>query len=564
MKRYINTHMNTLLVVFALILSNIGMVQAASPPTTINYQGYLTDDSSNAITGTVGILVKVYDASSGGSLLYTEIHSSVSVSSGQFSILIGSQNQSGAGTTWSSVDFGLALWLDITIDSDNDTTVAADATVGGATGDDETLSSRVPLEPAPYARMALDVADSVTINSATINGAALSGTITGTPTFSDAVVLTQPDINGGTVDDAYLSGTITGSPTFSDAVVLTQPDINGGSVDGAAIGFSSASTGAFTSLQTSSTTTLNAGLAVKNGATSAGAIEIYEDTDDGLNKVTIQAQALSTDYTLTLPTDDGTNGQFLSTDGSGSLSWTSAGGGGGGGDITDVGDSAGPTAFTGANDGNSLTFEGSTDDTNEITLTAADPGADFIITLPATTGMVVTTGDTGTVTSTMILDGMITAADIASSAVTTDKILDGTIAAADIANDAITLALMAPGTDGNLITYDASGNPAAVATGSSGQVLTSNGAGAAPTFQAAGGGGGGDNLGDHTATQSLKLYDATAESIPCNAGNLGYIVMGIADTDWKLPCVCLYSGTSGTSSYKWAAFEGAYDCSMPN
>jgi hypothetical protein len=44
------------------------------------------------------------------------------------------------------------------------------------------------------------------------------------------------------------------------------------------------------------------------------------------------------------------------------------------------------------------------------------------------------------------------------------------------------------GTDGNLITWDASDVPALVATGSAGQVLTSNGAGAAPTFQAAGAG----------------------------------------------------------------------------
>jgi len=51
------------------------------------------------------------------------------------------------------------------------------------------------------------------------------------------------------------------------------------------------------------------------------------------------------------------------------------------------------------------------------------------------------------------------------------------------------LAKMASGTDGNLITYDANGDPAHVATGTSGQVLTSNGAGAAPTFQAAAGGG---------------------------------------------------------------------------
>jgi hypothetical protein len=56
---------------------------------------------------------------------------------------------------------------------------------------------------------------------------------------------------------------------------------------------------------------------------------------------------------------------------------------------------------------------------------------------------------------------------------------------AGLVDDAVTLAKMASGTAGNLITYDASGNPAAVATGTATHVLTSNGAGAAPTFQAA-------------------------------------------------------------------------------
>jgi len=55
-------------------------------------------------------------------------------------------------------------------------------------------------------------------------------------------------------------------------------------------------------------------------------------------------------------------------------------------------------------------------------------------------------------------------------------VLSKTIAYTDLAN----------GTDGELITWDASGVIAAVATGTSGQVLTSNGAGTAPTFQAAG------------------------------------------------------------------------------
>tara|TARA_B110000014_G_scaffold46617_1_gene30870 strand:+ start:2898 stop:3935 length:1038 start_codon:yes stop_codon:yes gene_type:complete len=66
----------------------------------------------------------------------------------------------------------------------------------------------------------------------------------------------------------------------------------------------------------------------------------------------------------------------------------------------------------------------------------------------------------------------------------------GTVATAMIADDAVTLAKLASGTDGELITWDASGDPAAVAVGTATHVLTSNGAGAAPTFQAAAGGGG--------------------------------------------------------------------------
>ena len=61
--------------------------------------------------------------------------------------------------------------------------------------------------------------------------------------------------------------------------------------------------------------------------------------------------------------------------------------------------------------------------------------------------------------------------------------------ATTVSNDAITLAKMASGTDGNLITYDTNGDPAHVATGTATHVLTSNGAGVAPTFQAAAGGG---------------------------------------------------------------------------
>ena len=61
------------------------------------------------------------------------------------------------------------------------------------------------------------------------------------------------------------------------------------------------------------------------------------------------------------------------------------------------------------------------------------------------------------------------------------------------------------GTDGELITWDASGDPAAVAVGTATHILTSNGAGAAPTFQAAAGGGAFSVIGKATASASASI-----------------------------------------------------------
>ena len=65
----------------------------------------------------------------------------------------------------------------------------------------------------------------------------------------------------------------------------------------------------------------------------------------------------------------------------------------------------------------SLVFEGSTIDAYETTLTVADPtSSDKTITFPDTTGTVITTGDTGTVNSTMIANDTIQNVDIKSDA----------------------------------------------------------------------------------------------------------------------------------------------------
>jgi hypothetical protein len=92
----------------------------------------------------------------------------------------------------------------------------------------------------------------------------------------------------------------------------------------------------------------------------------------------------------------------------------------------------------------SLSFEGSSDDSFETTLAVVNPTADRTITLPNTTGTVITTGDTGTVTSAIIADDTIVNADInASAAIALSKLATGalptaiTIASANIVDGAI-------------------------------------------------------------------------------------------------------------------------------
>jgi hypothetical protein len=70
----------------------------------------------------------------------------------------------------------------------------------------------------------------------------------------------------------------------------------------------------------------------------------------------------------------------------------------------------------------SIVFEGSSDDANETTLTVTNPTADRTITLPNVTGTVITTGDTGTITSTMIADGTIVNGDIADTTIRAAKL----------------------------------------------------------------------------------------------------------------------------------------------
>ncbi len=66
-------------------------------------------------------------------------------------------------------------------------------------------------------------------------------------------------------------------------------------------------------------------IGIANGATGPGQLRIYEDTDLGTNYTALQVGTQSGDITYTLPTADGSSGQLLSTNGSGTLAWAAAG-----------------------------------------------------------------------------------------------------------------------------------------------------------------------------------------------------------------------------------------------
>ena len=75
----------------------------------------------------------------------------------------------------------------------------------------------------------------------------------------------------------------------------------------------------------------------------------------------------------------------------------------------------------------SVEFDGATAGTFKTTVTATDPTANNTITIPDITGTLITTGDTGTITSTMIAPGTLTGSDLADDSIGEAKIADDAV-----------------------------------------------------------------------------------------------------------------------------------------
>ena len=137
----------------------------------------------------------------------------------------------------------------------------------------------------------------------------------------DGVTSTAAELNAldgitavvGELNALDIGSTAVGTAVASKAVILdSNKDYTGirnltitGELDAATLDLSGNADIAGTLTQTG-LATLNAGLAVKNGATSAGFIQFFEDSDAGSSKVTVIGPALAADATLTLPSVTGT------------------------------------------------------------------------------------------------------------------------------------------------------------------------------------------------------------------------------------------------------------------
>ena len=233
-----------------------------------------------------------------------------------------------SGTSEPSTTYAYMLWLD----SDNNLLKLRNAANDGwiTLGLSITASNTVDINGGAIDGTPIGASSTSTGAFTTITA---SSTISGTSITASTSLLT-PLIEYTDGDDAI---TIAdgGGVTIAD-LTATTADINAGSIDNATVGSSTANTGAFTTLSASGATDLNSTLAISGNVSmdgSANELRFYE----GANYVGFEAPALTGDQIWVLPTADGSADQVLKTDGSGNLSWATAGGGGAS-DIDDLSD----------------------------------------------------------------------------------------------------------------------------------------------------------------------------------------------------------------------------------
>lgn len=87
----------------------------AAVPKIVTYNGLLKNTAGSYLTGAYAMKFRIYTASTGGAAIWTETQSTVSVSSGRFSVQLGS-------VTPLNLDFSQDYWLSVEIGADGEMT----------------------------------------------------------------------------------------------------------------------------------------------------------------------------------------------------------------------------------------------------------------------------------------------------------------------------------------------------------------------------------------------------------------------------------------------------------
>ena len=98
----------SLIAVLIMLFFSLSFAQI---PNQMNYQGYLTDNAGNPLTGNHKLTFTIYDAQTGGNTLWMEEHPSVAITSGVFRVQLGS-------ITALNLDFDMPYWLSIKVEND--------------------------------------------------------------------------------------------------------------------------------------------------------------------------------------------------------------------------------------------------------------------------------------------------------------------------------------------------------------------------------------------------------------------------------------------------------------
>jgi len=169
-------------------------------------------------------------------------------------------------------------------------------------------------------------------------------TLTGTQTLSNKTLTAPKIVSGGFIADAngneLIIFTTTADAvneiTFANGGTGVNPKFTASGETNVGIDFQAKGTGVYRLLGT---------------VEQAAELRLYEDTTDGTNYTAFKVGTQAGDITYTLPVNDGDSGQFLTSDGSGVLSWTTASGFAWGASITDTTGDGVTVAYTGTSSG---------------------------------------------------------------------------------------------------------------------------------------------------------------------------------------------------------------------